>query len=113
SIDSGFGLLAVHVCFELNKIESDSSRVRFKQFTRIWRFAPGVLFSIQHVVHLPTTALQPRCFCSDGGLAGMLVRLQPKIPTDYTQTRIVLFFELASTCREHPARRRLQTLVAL
>ena len=58
-IDSCFGFFAIHVFFKLINIQSDRARVRFEQFSRIRGLAPGRLFAIQRVVHLPKITLEP------------------------------------------------------
>src|SRR5439155_17700357 len=93
------------------EVESDCACIRFEQFARIRGLAPGVLFPIEHVVHLPKTALQPGCFSSQRRLTSVLVHRERKIPKDYAQTRIVLVLELARKCREHTARRALEIAV--
>src|SRR5207249_1969209 len=56
-IDSFFGFFTVHVLSELIKIEPERSGIGFEQLARIRSVTPERLFSIQHVVHLPETAL--------------------------------------------------------
>jgi hypothetical protein len=69
------------------------------------------LFSIEHVVHFPKTALQSGSFSSQRRLPSMLVHLERKIPKDHAQMRIVLFLELAKKYSEHAAGRALKIAV--
>src|SRR5205085_5176285 len=71
--NSFLNFFPVHVLLKLIDIESNRSCVGLKQFARIWSFAPGSLFSIQCVVHLPEMALQRGGFGRQGSLASVLV----------------------------------------
>ena len=107
-IDAFPGFFAVHVLSELIKIEPKFFGIRFKQFARIRSITPEYLFPIQHVVHLPETALQPRGFCSQRGFASVLMSRERKIPKNNAQSRIVLFHELICETGEAAAGRALK-----
>ena len=107
-IDFCSDLFAVYVRFELIKIEADRSRVRFEQFARVRSLAPGCLFPIQHIVHLPKTALQPGCFCGHRRFTSVFVSRQRKIPKHEAQTGIVFFQELLSKTGEIATGRALK-----
>src|SRR5262249_5931726 len=89
------------------------SRIRFEQFAHIRGLAPGFLFPIEHVVHLPKAALEAGCFGGQRRLASVLVHRERKIPKNYPQTRVVLFLKLAKKYSKHAARGALKVAVFL